>query len=43
MSIFRCSCCDEYADADIHGCQEDPRNEWECVCDDCHTELTIEE
>ena len=43
MSIFRCSHCDNYVDADIHGCEEDPRNEYECVCEDCHTQLAGEE
>lgn len=43
MSIFRCNYCDNLKDADIHGCMEDPRDDCECLCEDCHTELTGEE
>ena len=35
MSVYRCAICDEYKDADIHGCNEHPTDECECICDDC--------
>lgn len=39
MSMYRCNYCDEYKDADIHGCFEDPRDECGCICDKCAGEL----
>lgn len=38
MSIYLCSSCDEYKDADIHECHADPRNEWDCICLNCLVE-----
>lgn len=37
MSIFICSSCDQYRDADIHGCEEDTYDarEISCLCEDC--------
>ena len=39
MSVYRCNYCDEYRDADIHECHEDPRDEFECICYDCSMHL----
>ena len=35
MSIYRCGICEEYKDADFHGCEEHPTNEMECICESC--------
>lgn len=35
MSIYRCGMCDEYKDADQHGCFEHPNDEFECICNEC--------
>lgn len=35
MSVYRCSCCEQYRDADEHECHENPLDERECVCLDC--------
>lgn len=39
MSAYRCGICEEYKDADIHGCCEHPSDECECICDDCAQRL----
>ncbi len=36
MSIYRCSICDEYKDADMHGCNECRKDNSDCNCDDCY-------
>lgn len=41
MSVYRCSECEEYKDADEHGCNENPRNEYECICDNCEEKILI--
>jgi hypothetical protein len=43
MSIYRCGICDDYKDADYHGCNEHPTDEFACICDRCDTEITEEE
>jgi hypothetical protein len=42
MSIYRCGICDEYKDADKHGCLEHPTDKWECICEDCDNNLIDE-
>jgi hypothetical protein len=42
MSIYKCGVCDRYRDADIHGYMEHPKKEDECVCDNCHEELSAQ-
>ncbi len=45
MSTYRCVNCDNLKDADIHGCNEHPANEFTnrynfgCYCDECITDL----
>jgi hypothetical protein len=39
MSIYRCSVCDNYVDADKDGCNEDPNDEYANICDRCDVEL----
>lgn len=36
MSVYRCGICEETKDADMHGCNEHPKDEFSCICDDCH-------
>lgn len=43
MSVYRCPECDEYQDADFHGCYEHPKDEWECICYDCLMNFNEEE
>ncbi len=43
MSVYRCVECDEYKDVDMHGCREHPTDEFECICEDCHTNFVMEE
>ena len=38
MSIYRCGICDEVKDADEHGCNENPNDEWSAICDECECE-----
>ena len=35
MSAYRCYECEEFKDADFHGCNESPDDECECICDAC--------
>jgi len=35
MSVYRCDICEEYKDADYAGCNENPKNEYGCICDEC--------
>jgi hypothetical protein len=35
MSIYLCIECDDYKDVDFHGCNEHPKDEFECICDSC--------
>jgi len=35
MSIYRCAICEEYKDADMHGCYEHPTDEFENICEEC--------
>jgi len=39
MSIFRCGYCDQDKDADIDGCEKNPFESDECVCENCAEEL----
>jgi hypothetical protein len=39
MSVYRCAMCEDYKDADVHGCEEHPNDECECICEDCYNEL----
>jgi len=39
MSVYRCSICDNYVDADEGGCNEDPNDECSNICDRCDVEL----
>ena len=34
-----CGHCDEYKDADIHGCFENPKDPYSCICDKCDEKL----
>lgn len=43
MSVFRCNECDEQIDSDFHGCFEDPKDEEECICQQCYWDLYEEE
>ncbi len=36
MSVYRCDICDDYKDADIHGCEEHREDPFKCICSDCH-------
>jgi hypothetical protein len=35
MSIYRCNHCEGIKDADYHGCNEHPSEEFQCICDAC--------
>lgn len=35
MSIYLCDVCQQYKDADIHGCLKNPTDEDHCICEDC--------
>lgn len=41
MSIYRCGICEEYKDADLHGCCEWKESEYDNICEDC--EMNLEE
>lgn len=40
MSCFNCSMCDELKHTDFHGCFEDPKNPYGCLCYECHLEIS---
>lgn len=35
MSVYLCGICDQCRDADYHGCNEHPNDEFSCICDAC--------
>jgi len=37
MSIYRCGLCEEYKDADVHGCCAHPSNPYVGICEDCES------
>lgn len=43
MSIYRCGICEQYKDADMSGCYENPFCEFTCICEECDmSDLVIE-
>lgn len=43
MSIYRCTRCEQYKDADLDGCNQYLDDELTELCDDCETSLREEE
>lgn len=42
MSIYICGFCDEYKDVDMHGCCENPKDEFSCICEECEVDYQYE-